>query len=72
MSIQFPLADAAKSAGVKLFIPTEFGNPTEDNGTISEKSPLATKLATQKKLKELGLPYALFFTGPFTDFCFIP
>lgn len=72
MGIQLPLADAAKSAGVKLFVPTEFGNPTDDPSTISEKSPLAVKVATHKKLRELGLPYALFFTGPFTDFCFVP
>ena len=61
------LAEAAKAAGAKLFVPSEFGNPTEN----AEHGPLVAKKNFQGKLREIGLPYALFFTGPWTDFCFV-
>ncbi|THH19846.1 hypothetical protein EW146_g1410 [Bondarzewia mesenterica] len=68
LAIQDALAEAAKEAGVQLFVPSEFGNPTED----ANEGPLAAKKNFQGKLRALGLPYALFFTGPFSDYCFIP
>jgi hypothetical protein len=62
------LATAAKSVGVKLFVPSEFGTPM----TPRIEGPLAEKEKSLKKLKELGLPYVIFSTGPFTDMVFHP
>ncbi|KAE8446483.1 hypothetical protein EG329_011946 [Mollisiaceae sp. DMI_Dod_QoI] len=63
LNVQFPLADAARQAGVKLFIPSEFGNRTEGKtgGMWSIKD------AVKKYLVKIGLPYAQFFNGAFID-----
>jgi NmrA-like family len=63
LNVQFPLADAAKKAGVKLFVPSEFGNPTEGKtgGMWSIKD------AVKKYLVKIDLPYAQFFNGAFID-----
>lgn len=68
--VQIPLAEAAKAAGVKLFVPSEFGNPNEKISTSD--SLIGQKVQVQETLKKIGLPYALFWTGPFSDFVFIP
>lgn len=65
---QVAAATAAKAASVKLFVPTEFGLPTQN----AIKGILLQKKNFQEKLRELDLPYSLFFTGPWTDFIFIP
>jgi len=62
------LGQAAKAAGVKLFIPSEFGNPTEGR----EDSWFAQKNAARQKLKDMGMPYMLVYNGPFPDFVFNP
>ena len=65
LGLQDTIASSAKAAGVKLFVPSEFGNPTEGATT----GPLGIKNALRKKLKEeIKLPYTAFFTGPFTDY----
>ncbi|KAL5492388.1 hypothetical protein ACEPAI_3835 [Sanghuangporus weigelae] len=64
---QLELATGAKAAGVKLFVPSEFGNATDGvtEGFWGEKD------AFKKKLKnEINLPYAAFYTGGFADFLF--
>ncbi|KAL5536931.1 hypothetical protein ACEPAF_754 [Sanghuangporus sanghuang] len=64
---QLGLATGAKAAGVKLFVPSEFGNATDGatEGFWGEKD------AFKKKLKnEIHLPYAAFYTGGFADFLF--
>jgi uncharacterized protein YbjT (DUF2867 family) len=63
------LAEQAKAEGVKLFVPSEFGNPTARENA---EGTFALKQSVHHKLKELDLPYALFFTGPHPDFIFIP
>jgi len=63
--LQIKLADAAKSVGVQLFVPSEFGHSTLDPD--EENGPFVSKRHLQRHLKEIGLPYALFFTGGFTD-----
>lgn len=68
--VQIQLAEAAKAAGVKLFVPSEFGNPTQ--GISASEGPIGQKVQVQEALKKIGLPYALFWTGPFSDFIFIP
>ncbi|KAA1474793.1 NAD-P-binding protein [Dentipellis sp. KUC8613] len=65
---QESVAVAAKAAGVRLFVPSEFGNPTEG----IKEGLLAGKARFHDRLRELGLPSLLVFTGPFTDFIFVP
>ncbi|KAH7099983.1 NAD(P)-binding protein, partial [Auriculariales sp. MPI-PUGE-AT-0066] len=63
------LADAAKAAGVKLFVPSEYGNPTHE---VSADSLLHFKAALHQHLRTIGLPYTLYYTGWFSDYNFIP
>lgn len=67
---QVSLAQAARKAGVQLFVPSEFGNPT--NGIKDESSPLFVKKKVQDSLKATGMPYLLVFNGPFADMTFSP
>ncbi|KAG1825490.1 uncharacterized protein BJ212DRAFT_1443618 [Suillus subaureus] len=61
---QSSIADAAKEAGVKLFVPSEFGLPTEGGkgGHLVIKSEFADYL------KSLGIPSLRFYTGMFMEF----
>ncbi|KIJ30354.1 hypothetical protein M422DRAFT_268113 [Sphaerobolus stellatus SS14] len=74
--VQLNLARAAKAAGVKLFVPSEYGRNilgiTEPCKEIFPKVlalrylfilDLIFKANTHALLKALNLPYALFFTG---------
>jgi len=63
MAAQQSLADAAKAAEVKLFIPSEFGGDTRGE----TDGPLAVKNAQRERLEQIGLPWTVFFTGPFAD-----
>ncbi|EJD07548.1 NAD-binding protein [Fomitiporia mediterranea MF3/22] len=64
---QDDLAVGAKAAGVKLFVPSEFGNVTDGftEGVWGKKDALKKKLR-----EEIKLPYAAFYNGPFTDYIF--
>ncbi|KAH7099990.1 NAD(P)-binding protein [Auriculariales sp. MPI-PUGE-AT-0066] len=62
------LADAAKAAGVQLFVPSEYGSPTHD---LPSTSLLYFKPQLQQHLRKIGLPYTLYYTGWFSDFTFI-
>ena len=66
---QEALARASKEAGVKIFVPSDFGSPTEgsDNSVYAQKDTFKNKF-----LRELDLPYAIFYTGPFSDFALAP
>jgi uncharacterized protein YbjT (DUF2867 family) len=68
LDVQEKIAAAAKQADVKLFIPSDFGNITEGEteGMFGQKANI------QVQLKALGLPYAVFYTGPFADYIFAP
>jgi len=68
LGTQLPLAEATKAAGVKLFVPSDFGGPTEGR----KESIFAAKEQFKLKLKEIGLPYTTFYTGPFSDFVLQP
>ncbi|KAG7442316.1 NAD(P)-binding protein [Guyanagaster necrorhizus] len=61
---QYALADSAKAAGVKLFVPSEFGFATvgAPAGLLKDKDDFA------KYLKKIGLPSARFFTGFFYSY----
>ncbi|KZV80172.1 NAD(P)-binding protein [Exidia glandulosa HHB12029] len=64
LALQIGLADAAQRAGVKLFVPSEFGSKSHE---ALSPSPLDLKNATTKHLKAIGLPYTVFYTGLFAD-----
>jgi len=63
--VQHTLAKASAKAGVKLFVPSEFGTPTDlDDG---KANVFALKAQTADLCKELGLPYLRIFTGGFSE-----
>jgi len=64
LRLQEGIATAAKEAGVKLFVPSEFGTPTEG----ATEGHFVEKAGIQGQLKAAGMPYALFYTGAFADF----
>ncbi|KAI9507198.1 NAD-P-binding protein [Russula earlei] len=68
LDVQRKIAEAAKEAGVKLFIPSEFGGITEGEteGLFGQKANI------QDELKVLGIPYTFFYTGPFADYIWAP
>ncbi|KAL1718879.1 hypothetical protein EV715DRAFT_273112 [Schizophyllum commune] len=65
---QIPLADAAKAAGVQLFVPSEYG--TVDQAFTLEEAPdfLAPKVKVAQHLEAIGLPSVRVYTGAFHDF----
>lgn len=65
------LAEAAKAAGVKLFVPPEYGNPSTEVEDPETKGIFKERTRVHQMLKKMDLPYALFFTGPWTDYCLI-
>lgn len=57
------VVDAAKEAGtVKLFVPSEFGFVTE-GGDVSPSQ----RVAVQKHLRDVGIPFVVIQTGVFTE-----
>jgi uncharacterized protein YbjT (DUF2867 family) len=64
LGMQVGIAQAAKEAGVKLFVPSEFGgiSTEEPEGVFGQKA------VVQNQVKALGLPYTLFYTGIYSDF----
>jgi uncharacterized protein YbjT (DUF2867 family) len=68
LSVQVGIAEAAKEVGVKLFVPSEFGGAS----TVPKSGPHAIKVNIQEWLRAIGIPYALFATGPFADFLWVP
>ncbi|KZP32595.1 NAD(P)-binding protein [Athelia psychrophila] len=63
---QHLLGDAAKQAGVKLFVPAEFGTSTL--GLTDREGPLGLKAKFAEHLEEIGLPSTRVFTGNFITF----
>lgn len=63
IDVQGKIGVAAKEAGVKLFVPSEFGGKTEGKTTGMH----GAKASIQEQLKALGMPYAVFYTGAFAD-----
>ena len=64
---QVNIVTGAKQAGVQLFVPSEFGNNNTDG---ERRGPLGTKQDVRDKAKEVGLAYAAFYTGIFTEYIF--
>jgi uncharacterized protein YbjT (DUF2867 family) len=67
IGVQVGIAEAAKEAGIKLFVPSEFGGTAE--GTPSFFN---TKASVRDQLRAMSLPYALFYTGPYADWIWTP
>jgi len=67
IDVQVPIAQAAKAAGASVFLPSEFGGPTENlQGLLGGKGTL------HAKLREVGPPLLLVYTGPFADYSWNP
>ena len=68
LNLQAEIAAAAKEAGVKLFVPSEFGNVSEGEteGIFGEKAGI------QNQLKAVDIPCTVFYTGPFADYLWAP
>ena len=64
LDVQGKIAAAAKEVDVKLFVPSEFGGTTEG----ATEGLFGAKANVQTQLKDLGIPYAVFYTGPFADY----
>ena len=64
LEVQGKIAEAAKGADVKLFIPSDFGGNPEGK-TVGM---FGAKAKFQGQLKALGIPYATFYTGVFADY----
>jgi len=64
---QVTVAEAAKAAGASVFVPSEYGGPTENL-----PGPLGAKGTLQTKLREVGPPILPVYSGPFADFAWIP
>jgi len=64
LDVQLKIAAAAKEVDVKLFVPSEYGGVTEGK----TEGVAGAKASIQGKLKDLGMPYAAFYTGPWADF----
>jgi uncharacterized protein YbjT (DUF2867 family) len=63
VAAQYSFAEAAKVAGVKLFVPSEFGTKVQ-----SEEGPAAAKHRFAKYLKSIGLPSLRIYNGLFHEF----
>ncbi|KAJ7631588.1 hypothetical protein DFH06DRAFT_698142 [Mycena polygramma] len=61
---QDAVARAAKAAGVRLFVPSEYGTPTHSMALDSD-SFVVGKRYHHDLLRELGLPYMLVYAGMF-------
>jgi NmrA-like family len=59
---QVHIAQAAKAAGASLFVPSEFGGPTD-----AQQGLFGAKGGLHAKLREVGPPLLLVYTGPFAD-----
>lgn len=68
-SVQTPLIDAAVTAGVKRFIPTEYGSDTSNPTVVKLVPILAPKSQTSEYLgtKKDGISWTALITGPFFD-----
>ncbi|KAJ7026201.1 hypothetical protein C8F04DRAFT_120498 [Mycena alexandri] len=64
LSAQKSLIEAAKAANIKLFVPSEYGVPTEglNEGVWAEKNQIA------EQLKSAGIPSLRIYNGLFTEY----
>ena len=67
LDVQEKIAAAAKEVDVKLFVPSEYGGVSEG----ATEGAGGMKANIQGHLKALGMPYAAFYTGPWSDFAWV-
>ncbi|TRM60830.1 hypothetical protein BD626DRAFT_571533 [Schizophyllum amplum] len=65
---QIPLANAAKAAGVKLFVPSEYGTITKGIPAEDVSPFLQGKMQVADHLQSIGLPSLRVFPGIFQDY----
>jgi len=65
--LQTELARASKEAGVKLFVPSEYGFSVSK---LRDAPIMQKKLQTRAELVKLGIPHLFVETGPFYEFLF--
>ncbi|KIJ68848.1 hypothetical protein HYDPIDRAFT_107112 [Hydnomerulius pinastri MD-312] len=63
VAAQNVIADAAKAAGVRLFVPSEYGTKVQ-----SEQGPTGAKVRFSNYLKSIGLPSLRIYNGLFHEF----
>jgi uncharacterized protein YbjT (DUF2867 family) len=68
IDVQTKIAAAAKEVGVQLFCPSEFGGLSENE----TEGIFAAKVKMQETLKAMGMSYAVFYNGPFSDMAWVP
>ncbi|KAJ7503225.1 hypothetical protein B0H11DRAFT_1853397 [Mycena galericulata] len=70
LAAQKALVDAAKLTGVKLFLPSEYGGPTDrqPDGAINPNGGFGAKSQMAAYLKSVKLPSTRIFTGLFTEY----
>ena len=68
LETQKGLVKAAKTAGVKLFVPTEYGIPTDHVTT----GVLSTKTHLNNWFKEFALPYIRVLCGIWPEYALSP
>jgi hypothetical protein len=64
LQAQYPLIKIAKAAGIKLFVPADWGDNTDGREAVIFRS----KAKLREELESIGLPYASFFHGLWIDF----
>ena len=64
LDVQAKIAVVAKEVNVKLFVPSEFAGVSEGEPEGIRRA----KLNVLDQLKALGMPYAVFYTGLFSDY----
>lgn len=65
---QKDLVKAAKAAGVKLFVPTEYSIPSD----LTTTGIWSTKTHLNTWFKEFGFPYVRVFCGMWPEYIFAP
>ncbi|KAI0056345.1 NAD-P-binding protein [Artomyces pyxidatus] len=66
LAVEHGVAEASKAAGVKLFVQSEWGNSS------LSKVVAPGRAGNREKMRAIGLPWAVFNTGPWSDFLFVP
>jgi uncharacterized protein YbjT (DUF2867 family) len=67
LDVQEKISAAAKAVDVKLFVPSEYGGISEGK----TEGVSGAKASIQGHLKALGMPYAAFYTGTWSDYAWV-
>ena len=63
LHLSSPLVDAACAAGVKLFIPSEYGLDTSNSSIRALLPPYRTRFEIQEKLRASGIEWKAIYSG---------